>query len=94
MNQHSSSFDGQALGEQIVASVRDFMQRKTEELTGRIRVLESALTNGPYQAGKVYPADAVVSHAGGLWRTAYKTASQPGDGRAWLPVLNDKESES
>lgn len=75
MNSSSSLFDGEAVGKQIVIAVRSFVSRS----------LEYALVNyaGPYEAGKAYPAGALVTHANGLWRAAYKTASQPGEGRSW-----------
>ena len=96
MSSPSSSFDGQALGNQLVDIVREFVTRKNDDLTRSMRALEYALINnaGAYQAGKVYPAGAVVAHAGGLWRAAYKTVSQPGEGHAWMQWLIDKEATS
>lgn len=85
--QHSSSpFDGEAVGKQIVTAVRSFVSRS----------LEYALVNyaGPYQAGKAYPAGALVTHADGLWRASYKTASQPGEGQAWAKWPNNAETAS
>jgi hypothetical protein len=83
-------FDGQALGEQLVGIVREFVTRKNAELT---RAFEDALVNyaGVYETGRCYPAGAVVAHGGGLWRAAYKTASRPGEGQAWAPHLHSKE---
>lgn len=84
MSTSSSPFDGQALGNELVGILRDFVQRNNDRF---IRALEYALVHGagPYQVGKVYPAGALVSHANGLWCAAYKTASQPGEGQAWTP---------
>lgn len=84
-NQHSSSFDGEALGNQIVAAVRSFVSRS----------LEYALVNysGPYQAGKAYPAGALVAHENGVWRASYKTASTPGEGQAWTRWQMPAEAE-
>jgi hypothetical protein len=85
----STSFDGRALGEQVIGVVREYVSRKTEELTQRVRALEYALVNycGEYEAEKTYAAGVVVKHAGGIWRAEYKTASEPGAGGAWARLL-------
>lgn len=85
MNPSSSHFDGQTVGKQIVTAVRGFVARS----------LEYALVHytGPYRAGKAYPAGTLVSHADGLWRAAYKTASTPGEGQAWTPWPTSGEAE-
>jgi hypothetical protein len=93
MSTNSSSFDGEALGKQIVAMVREHQQR----LTRTLEALEYALINysGDYETGKCYPPGIVVRHGGSLWRAAYKTASTPGEGQAWTQwLLSQKETAS
>lgn len=38
---------------------------------------------GTHSAGAVYEAGKMVSHDGKLWKAHYKTASLPGESKAW-----------
>lgn len=84
-NPPTSSFDGKALGDQIVEMVREHHKKHTETLER----LQYAIVNysGVYEPAKCYAEGAVVKHDGSLWRAAYKTASVPGEGQAWEPWL-------
>jgi len=94
-------FDGKAFGEEMVAIVKGYVERKlgpvlaeNEDLKQRIAVLESRssaaamIYRGIYSDQQRYTAGDTVTWSGSCWHCNETTTDRPGDGsKAWTLMV-------
>jgi soluble cytochrome b562 len=81
--------DGEAFGEQIVAAIKGYVERKCAALEAKIAVLEAQLEAknfayvGAHKDGRTYNVGQFVTYGGALWHcNQFHTRTRPGDGDA------------
>ncbi|ORE92691.1 hypothetical protein ATO13_17259 [Stappia sp. 22II-S9-Z10] len=81
------SFDGKAFGEEIVAAVRGYVDRRLFEMEGRLQAVETRGLKyaGIYQRAVDYERGTVVTHSGSAWVAVRDVATGdiPGTADGW-----------
>ena len=82
----SDVFDGEAFGEEIVHSIKDYVARTIRPLQSRIAELESRGEMkycGIWEEQREYLRGNFVTTNGSLWHAEQPTRSRPGSDSTW-----------
>lgn len=84
------SFDGKEFGKEIVAAVREYVERELATRDAKIEALESQLSGGMlkylgvWQRQVAYEPGNMVTYNGSMWHANVASSGiEPGDGKGW-----------